>query len=187
MLGIAMQHMCFIIFEHGFEEKTALLVGEGFPNITLNKQRPLLLFWCSWPALKKQFSISISSGFHFAITSWSRFSVIFSLALPEKSEWHFYFTLCFSEIVKDIHSSLFTSWLSKTHSRWTLQRIEENCKLAENLFYGAVIWFEKQMFYGAIIRFIVKRRFLRFQTAVSPTRVSNYCNSGKNCRQYKTH
>ena len=44
MLGIAMQHMCFIIFEHGFEEKTALLVGEGFPNITLNKQRPWLPF-----------------------------------------------------------------------------------------------------------------------------------------------
>ena len=162
-------------------------MGEGFPNITLNKQRPWLLFWCSWPALKSNSRSQSRVVFISQSLLALDFQSFFSLALLEKSEWHFYFTLCFSEIVKDIHSSLFTSWLSKTHSRWTLQRIEEVCKLAENLFYGAVIWFEKQMFYGAIIRFIVKRRFLRFQTAVSPTRVSNYCNSGKNCRQYKTH
>ena len=68
------------------KKKNALLVGEGFPNITLNKQRPLLLFWCSWPALKKQFSISISSGFHFAITSRSWFSVIFFTCASWK-EW----------------------------------------------------------------------------------------------------
>ena len=43
------------------------------------------------------FSISISSHFYFTFISRSRSQVIiFSLALLEKSEWHFFFTFHFS-------------------------------------------------------------------------------------------
>ena len=59
---------------------------------------------------------SVRPSFHFSISSH-----LFSLALLIKSEWHFHFTLHFLGEGKDIFSSVFTSRLSKTHSRWTLE------------------------------------------------------------------